>query len=527
MTVFPLYLATNVGISFAFYVPPLHSTTKYTQLLESPSSWNADDDWSQLSEVEKIDRRPEVGEDLARTYADSVYQPTYEQSDQDQHIYNIIGDINNEELTPIYDTEWDDDNSPISMEDEMDQEISMLVRCNQSPEELLIEEGRALPLLTDEERYEVSQLVSFKDGIWEPTKFFLNAVNAIFNEHATDGVMKASNVASWMSKSIEERVSPNEKRVLLTLSRFSKYGSGQLIKVDFERLYIQAIQSALDRNRTRNEPTVESIWRDIRNHNILSPVETEREINLLVMKKKHGDHSESAPSWNKSKGEVMDECEIVEQGQTYATKTFETPEDEYYNEKEEFTSHELVEMSMDGKTPLHLSGGDFIFIDEESCVGCRQCVNVCPSSFLMLDNNRARTFQQGDTVDVEAALESCPVNCMHRVSFDELKELETVREHGDGRSDHRHLGRSIQNIPVHVAKMESDANRKSSWFHYIKQKCFMSEACPQKGCYACPHYSNPGDNPHFKQKQLKSQHIRAETFIELGVANKFRKTIEL
>lgn len=98
-----------------------------------------------------------------------------------------------------------------------------------------------------------------------------------------------------------------------------------------------------------------------------------------------------------------------------------------------------------------------------------QCVHVAPSSFLMLESGRARTFEQHNTADVPLAVSVCPVNCMHKVAFHELKEMEVARDHGDGRSDHRHLGRG--HTPLSVAGIDSDANHKSSWYHYLKNKC--------------------------------------------------------
>lgn len=62
------------------------------------------------------------------------------------------------------------------------------------------------------------------------------------------------------------------------------------------------------------------------------------------------------------------------------------------------------------------------------------------------------------------------MNCMHFMSFDELKEMEVSRDDGDGRSDHRHFGGGRAHTPLHVSK-DSDAGHKSSWYHYLKTKC--------------------------------------------------------
>jgi hypothetical protein len=87
------------------------------------------------------------------------------------------------------------------------------------------------------------------------------------------------------------------------------------------------------------------------------------------------------------------------------------------------------------------------------------------------DSGRFRTFQQSSSVDVNDAVASCPVNCMHFMSFDELKEMEVSRDDGDGRSDHRHFGKGKQHTPLHVSRTSNDSNHKSSWYHYLKTKC--------------------------------------------------------
>jgi hypothetical protein len=87
----------------------------------------------------------------------------------------------------------------------------------------------------------------------------------------------------------------------------------------------------------------------------------------------------------------------------------------------------------------------------------------------MLDQNgRARTYNQRKSLDVQTAVSACPVDCMHFVSFDELKELETARDVGVA-DDHRHFGHSsergyIPPTPLHISRRDSDANHRSSFY---------------------------------------------------------------
>ena len=73
----------------------------------------------------------------------------------------------------------------------------------------------------------------------------------------------------------------------------------------------------------------------------------------------------------------------------------------------------------------------FVFVNEPRCIGCRACAEVARSTFRMEDGfGAARVFQQcGDDSDViEEATLCCPVDCIHEVSFNELRLLEGHRE---------------------------------------------------------------------------------------------------
>ena len=146
----------------------------------------------------------------------------------------------------------------------------------------------------------------------------------------------------------------------------------------------------------------------------------------------------------------------------------------------------------------------------------------------MMESGRARTFDQRVGVDVDDAVNACPVSCMHRVSFQELSICETARDKGDGKAgrDHsppHHGG----HVPLHVARGDSDRNRRTSLYHSLKARCAMNSDCPQRGCYDCPSYHNPGENPYFIAKHKRAEHIRAQYFIKNGEARFFRKTVDL
>lgn len=499
------------------------------------NSWSALSDWvmdsSDFEEIEEIDNA-------------NVGKGTKVMSEEDIWIQDAVDEIYN--LFPTLDDDsgyehGTDDKIQASIESEMDEEIAMLVRCNEDPESLLIAGGRAYAPLTNDEKNEVSQLVFLKDGEFEATKFLRDAVSTMFREHAVpstlDGIlsMDRASIASWMTKSLksegEGKVSQHDHRVLKTLSDFGSYGSGRLVEEEFQNLYLRCIVGdasnlstvSVKRHFQLRTPFRDAVWRDIRAHGMISQVEQER---LHLVEEQRERTSKLTVHGNgdrKTTDEMfVDECEILDWD-------YNAPELKRKSKSSTkgSSSHELVEMASDQKTPLRMRDGEFVFIDEESCIGCTHCALIAPTSFKMVESGRARTYFQRNSGDVNQAIDSCPVSCMHHVSYDELKTFETARDKGDMRLDSKNFRQGFTPIPLHVAGMDSDRNRQTSWYHSLKFKCFMSPNCPQKGCYDCPLYNKPGGNPFFIAKHKEAEHIRAQHFIESGEADDFRKKVDL
>lgn len=308
--------------------------------------------------------------------------------------------------------------------------------------------------------------------------------------------------------------------VRLTLTKYSTYGTGVLTVENFKRIYFDAVKN----KSMRKQPNIHNVWRDFDAHQILSPkavahkfkqAEIDHELESVKQKEEHFAASTG--------GDVLDECEILEWKHEEHSSKKKLAEEGFSRDK---SSHEKIDLASDDATPLRMRDGDFVFIDEESCIGCNQCAMIAPSAFVMMDDSgRARTFEQSNSPEIKVAVELCPVSCMHNVAFHELKEFELSRDDGDGRSDHRHMssGGSHKFTPVHVARRGSDANHKSSWYHYLKQKCHMSKSCPQRGCYDCPNYAKPGDNPYFQKLQKESEKTRVRHILDSGAAAMFRK----
>uniref|UniRef100_A0A7N0TIV5 Uncharacterized protein n=2 Tax=Kalanchoe fedtschenkoi TaxID=63787 RepID=A0A7N0TIV5_KALFE len=69
---------------------------------------------------------------------------------------------------------------------------------------------------------------------------------------------------------------------------------------------------------------------------------------------------------------------------------------------------------------------DHAFVDEFSCIGCKNCANLAPDVFgIEEDFGRARVHRQCGNPDlVQQAIDSCPVDCIHWASFAQLSLLE-------------------------------------------------------------------------------------------------------
>ncbi|KAG9448208.1 hypothetical protein H6P81_014336 [Aristolochia fimbriata] len=69
---------------------------------------------------------------------------------------------------------------------------------------------------------------------------------------------------------------------------------------------------------------------------------------------------------------------------------------------------------------------DHAFVDEFSCIGCKNCANVAPDVFrIEEDFGRARVYCQSGNPDlVQQAIDSCPVDCIHWTSAAQLSLLE-------------------------------------------------------------------------------------------------------
>lgn len=525
------------------------------------SSWSVSDDWSELSAAEN---RPLGGHDVfQQDIADRAAQRLQagqnatELSPQEVWLHESIGHVLNpsEESRMTSNEEYE-----TTMKDEAQgAQVAMMVRCQQVSEDFLVATGRAIADLTWEQAHDVRQLLSWNAnlGWWRATDFLRQGVQTMFDKHLPkeSSDWDSGAVSSWMRQSLQEPCGKHDPRVLTVLSRFGN--NGRLGSEGLERLYVQALagdppkpseeklvlsrsRADMHLNRMMGQEAVSVVWRDLKRHGLKSPAEIthEEEWRSIQDESKGTAPSTRATTKMADASSLMDECEIIDDAipdgwyKDYHTGAWQ---------RHGKSSHEKLQMADDGVTPLFHEDGDYVYIDEESCIGCTQCALAAPASFQMLENGRARTFlQRGRTTDVTAAVKTCPVNCMHYVDFERLQTLEKARDSvdgDDGRADHRHFGRDkLHNAdkwrahtPLYVARMDSsDANHKDSLYNHVVRQCYKTSACPSKGCYDCPmHKSNPEANPHLHTRRQANLPARAQTFCDRGIADFHRRTADL
>ena len=67
-----------------------------------------------------------------------------------------------------------------------------------------------------------------------------------------------------------------------------------------------------------------------------------------------------------------------------------------------------------------------VWVDESVCIGCRYCAHVASNTFVIEQNfGRSRAFRQdGDKTElIQEAIDTCPVDCIHWVPFEEIDKL--------------------------------------------------------------------------------------------------------
>ncbi len=68
-----------------------------------------------------------------------------------------------------------------------------------------------------------------------------------------------------------------------------------------------------------------------------------------------------------------------------------------------------------------------VWVDEAVCIGCRYCAHVASNTFLVEPTwGRSRAIRQdGDSTErIQEAIDTCPVDCIHWVAYEDIPALE-------------------------------------------------------------------------------------------------------
>lgn len=160
-------------------------------------------------------------------------------------------------------------------------------------------------------------------------------------------------------------------------------------------------------------------------------------------------------------------------------------------------SHTTVERDEETNEVIRLQN---VYVDEVSCIGCTNCAMIAQSTFFMeQEHGRARVFRQwgDDDETIAIAIDTCPVDCIHYIPYEELEKLETERREQNINFQARLTGESGGMVNSYGgSKPYSTAQQISG---NMGSRC---NNCPNRGCKDCPMFG-VGKNPAFQEKDQK------------------------
>jgi len=163
-------------------------------------------------------------------------------------------------------------------------------------------------------------------------------------------------------------------------------------------------------------------------------------------------------------------------------------------------SHTTIDRDEDTGEPIR---SQMVYVDEYTCIGCTNCATIAQSTFFMEDYlGRARVFQQwgDDDETIQIAIETCPVDCIHYVPYDELVRLEIERRDQNINFKARLVSQGEYfGGPSHRVGGEVRFTGPQKISGNLKPRC---NNCPSRGCNDCPMYG-VGKNPAYLEKEKK------------------------
>ncbi|GFK93772.1 Ferredoxin-1 [Fundidesulfovibrio magnetotacticus] len=54
-------------------------------------------------------------------------------------------------------------------------------------------------------------------------------------------------------------------------------------------------------------------------------------------------------------------------------------------------------------------------VDQDECISCESCVQICPAAFEMNDDGKAQELESatGGEECIQEAMDTCPAECIH------------------------------------------------------------------------------------------------------------------
>jgi ferredoxin len=187
-------------------------------------------------------------------------------------------------------------------------------------------------------------------------------------------------------------------------------------------------------------------------------------------------------------------------------------------------SHTQVEMDDETNETIRLQ---MVYVDEHTCIGCTNCAMIAQSTFFMHpEHGRARVFNQwGDTDEtIQIAIETCPVDCIHYVPYDELVALEIDRRNQNINYKARLVsqaenGNSLSHLSGRGANAYTAPQRISG---NMKSRC---NNCPTRGCRTCPMFG-VGQNPQYEIAEQRRKEKKAKRILQQQ-RERDQKSVEL
>jgi len=190
---------------------------------------------------------------------------------------------------------------------------------------------------------------------------------------------------------------------------------------------------------------------------------------------------------------TLEEKDEVEGMQTYREESYLEEVD-----LETVESHTKVEMDEETGEPIR---SQMVYVDEHTCIGCTNCAMIAQSTFFMhSEHGRARVFQQwgDDDETIQVAIETCPVDCIHYVPYEELVRLEEERRGQNINFKARLVSQGESGISL--SHRVGGANAFTAPQQISGNMGSRCNNCPSRGCKNCPMYG-VGKNPEYERKE--------------------------